>query len=516
MTACAGVRSPFPPPLPSAAAAVYSSADMRSLLMNAVPVKGPPKLEASKGKEWLKQAKAAEELEAASALTTIQETAFDEEEEDDFNAIGTPEERSAAAKLRQRKQKSKDRQQQNRGNVPPPPPPRRSQPKRSVANTLKAARHKVAKRVGVAKKPVSLEGKGGTSIKDSHLALQAYHAYIQKEKSHKRSEGYATMKMNQKYTLRNRAALAQPMGGPGSMNTWALAQNATSSTIKFSKKEALAEVEVERLEEELMSLPEFTPYFTYTLSLGHTVVMFVMLVLSLMSVGQGDFGKIGVSEKEIVCSVENRAECPFGFDGKANFNATRIEAVNPWIGPSQDFLIKFNARLTTCMRTDTAIQAGLALQREQECGTINSCDTGDPDDGFSCCRHIATDNLGMMSKASCREARGVWEQGTSAGGSRLNSLKCSEVEGRIALRPCCQGHKSQCSLTTKTECAFADGFWHNSSELCSEVACLKDVCGSWSEVTQNVAALNEIEEPNQGWRFVWSVEKSHPWQPLET
>ena len=39
-------------------------------------------------------------------------------------------------------------------------------------------------------------------------------------------EAYATMKMNQKCALRNRAVLAQSMGGPGSVDTWALAQNA--------------------------------------------------------------------------------------------------------------------------------------------------------------------------------------------------------------------------------------------------------------------------------------------------
>ena len=49
------------------------------------------------------------------------------------------------------------------------------------------------------------------------------------------SEAYATMKMNQKCAIRNRAVLAQSMGGPGSVDPWALAQNATLSTIKFSK-----------------------------------------------------------------------------------------------------------------------------------------------------------------------------------------------------------------------------------------------------------------------------------------
>lgn len=472
----------------------------------------PPKLAAkNKGKKWLAQAKAAEAAETAAAaeaeavatadleaaldsMTSIQETSFDDD---------------TGKKQKKRRQKQKQ---------PLPPPPagsngrgRRIQPKKyhrkphGVANTLRAARHRMAQGVGLAKREVSLEGKEGTSIKDHHLAVQAYDAFVRKEKTHQRSVGYATTKMNQKYTLRNRAAgrLDNPSGGPGSMNTWALAQSSTVSTMHFSKETRLQENEEERLQEELMSLPEFTPYFTYTLTVVHSIVLLVMMMLSLHT---GDFGKIGIFENEIVCSVENLAECPFGFDGKVNLNATRIDPVNPWIGPSQDFLIRFNARLTTCMRTDTTIQAGLALQREQECGTLNSCDTGNPDDGFSCCRHFATDNLGMMSKAACQAARGEWVQQAVAGRLDPQSVLCSEVEeGRVALRPCCQGHKSQCSLTTKTECAFADGVWHIDKELCSEVACLEGVCGSWKAVTQNAAALNELEQPNQGWRFVWPL-----------
>jgi hypothetical protein len=478
---------------------------------------GPPKLSASKASaNFLAVAEAAEKEDAEVEAAAARAEQLQRKEMYQTRAAALGVELSAINET------SFD------GKPPPAPPPRRIRPPqkrgKQVSNTLKAAKLRTFTAIGITKPPMSLVGLEGTLIKDQTRALAAHAAYVESEKTFKRTDGYATMKMREKYTLRNHAAdraLGVPYGSDAAVPKaymidedkpalpWEVARGATMATTKFEDGKVLEADEEERLKEELASLPTFKPNFIRIMT-GIHVIMCIFLLFYVAAVEEGkSFGKIGIKQEPILCGNGDAFDCPFGFNSRINENATRIEQVNPWIGPTRDFLIKFNVKLTTCMRTDTAIHSKLARQREEtECGTVYPCDPLQIDGGFSCCRQKGSETLGMMSKADCESdaVNGYWETANAlTAGQRPVNVKCSAIEGRITLRPCCQGFKSECSILTASECEFVDGVFHEDKELCSEVACLADTCGGWSKLTPNPLALNEVEAPDQWWRLIWPL-----------
>lgn len=55
------------------------------------------------------------------------------------------------------------------------------------------------------------------------------------------------------------------------------------------------------------------------------------------------------------------------FNGSSDVTGVAYEQVNPWIGPTTDFLIKFNTKFSPCMRTDSAIERSLVRQAQEVC-----------------------------------------------------------------------------------------------------------------------------------------------------
>lgn len=229
-----------------------------------------------------------------------------------------------------------------------------------------------------------------------------------------------------------------------------------------------------------------------------------------------------------------------------------------WLGPSSTFLVKFNSKYSPCMRNDVGIDKDLTIERNREC--CSGCDpnqAGSPfqtqcdaevesdgvtPSGYSCCampnslqltaassndpqntcsgffpnsgifngtKMVTTANgracltasllYGMTSYRECEGYNGVWMRSGNI------NLGCSENSGRITLRPCCIGHKSECQLLTETQCTFEAGIYHSSLQLCGQTPCLAETCTTYAGVTETglpKPTQNKIEEPNQWYRFI--------------
>ncbi|CAL8095150.1 unnamed protein product [Calicophoron daubneyi] len=60
-------------------------------------------------------------------------------------------------------------------------------------------------------------------------------------------------------------------------------------------------------------------------------------------------------------------------------------------------------------------------------------------------------------------------------GNEARHMQC-EVTGR----PCCLGIRGECIITTQEHCKFVHGIYNANAALCSQVNCLRQVCGMWS------------------------------------
>eukprot|EP00041_Stephanoeca_diplocostata_P032880 m.1067731 g.1067731 ORF g.1067731 m.1067731 type:complete len:832 (-) comp24223_c1_seq7:1321-3816(-) len=327
--------------------------------------------------------------------------------------------------------------------------------------------------------------------------MTEYHRFIQKEKKYKKSMGG-----NSLATL---AAKRKPSVGTATIN-------------KVSEETMIRA--------ELLSLPEFSPLFINFITFVQFVVLAGTLILAFQ---EDDIAKWGLNAKPSNCDGDGDGSCPAFFNGSADANGVTYEQVNPWIGPSTDFLIKFNCKFSPCMRTDTAIERSLFRQAQQECcvgcdassSTIafqEICDSAGKE-GFSCCAlGIATPvadrriisavqveqfqatatAAGMTDFNTCADNNGMWLQPNGIG------IECVESP-IVVLRPCCNGVKSQCDLLTASQCAFEGGHWHSTKQLCSQVACMQETCTTYTGIkpaVQDKPAQNQVANPNQWFRFI--------------
>eukprot|EP00038_Savillea_parva_P007140 m.168020 g.168020 ORF g.168020 m.168020 type:complete len:1180 (+) comp12910_c0_seq1:289-3828(+) len=354
-------------------------------------------------------------------------------------------------------------------------------------------------------------------VTDKDEAMREYKAFIQREKQWRREH-------QNTFSSRN-----EPM-------------YATSTIKNCPSHESM-------LRQELLSLPEFKPIFINAVTIIQTLVFLAMVIQSVM---QGEFAKWGVNAQGTTCTDN----CPLSANASAVTGAVQIEPVNPWLGPTSDYLISFYGKFTPCMRSDLEIQRSLTGEANREC-CVN-CDVSAPTSpyqvsceepvvtdaesgrtvpaGYSCCAMPSTritagttNNpqelcesffpssglfngtamvttssgreclplsllYGMTSYLDCESYNGVWMR------SLTTNIPCSETT-RITLRPCCIGHKSECQLLTESQCEFEAGLWHEDKLLCSQVPCLKETCGA-STTGKDKPTQNEIEPPNQWYRFI--------------
>ncbi|XP_058477813.1 inactive rhomboid protein 1-like isoform X4 [Solea solea] len=246
---------------------------------------------------------------------------------------------------------------------------------------------------------------------------------------------------------------------------------------------------------QLEDMDDHRPIFTYWIT-------FVHLLITILAVAIYGIAPVGFSQHETVDSV---------LRNKGVYENVRfVQQQNFWVGPSSEALIHLGAKFSPCMRQDEEIQKLIREKRvrERESG---------------CC--VRNDRSGCLQtlQEECSSTLAVWvkwPQHTSApsvnGELRQHGAVCHQdpriclepasvtphewpdditkwpvctrynsgnhtnlphIDCTITGRPCCIGTKGRCEITSREYCEFMRGYFHEEATLCSQVACMDDVCG---------------------------------------
>ncbi|KAJ3607598.1 hypothetical protein NHX12_024649 [Muraenolepis orangiensis] len=237
------------------------------------------------------------------------------------------------------------------------------------------------------------------------------------------------------------------------------------------------------------------PFFTYWIT-------FVHLLITILAVAVHGIAPVGFSQHETVDSVlRNKGVYE---------NVKFVQQENFWVGPSSEALIHLGAKFSPCMRQDKEvhqlIQEKRAAERRSGCCVRNdrSGCLQTPQDECSTTlavwvkwpqHHSAPYLNGKLREhgavchqdpRTCLEPASVaphewpdditkWPVCTrysSGNHTNLPHMDCS-----ITGRPCCISTKGRCEITSREYCDFMKGYFHEEATLCSQVACLDDVCG---------------------------------------
>ncbi|CAC5394907.1 Inactive rhomboid protein 1,Inactive rhomboid protein 2 [Mytilus coruscus] len=209
------------------------------------------------------------------------------------------------------------------------------------------------------------------------------------------------------------------------------------------------------------------------------------------------------------------------------------EAENLWIGPKQSDLIHLGAKYSPCMRKDENIYNGIAKDLVEE-KTSGCCIRND---GSGCVQSVRSkcsttisefkkynstnpSNLGFLTGAVCGQdpkycrnpasvAPFEWDKNDITNWPYCEDTTApitntSFVAGddrhmtcEISGRPCCHGIQGECMITTREHCNFMQGYYHEDKFLCSQVKCLKQICGMIPFTDDNV--------PDQFYRLWTSI-----------
>ncbi|KAG7244372.1 hypothetical protein INR49_002810 [Caranx melampygus] len=246
---------------------------------------------------------------------------------------------------------------------------------------------------------------------------------------------------------------------------------------------------------QIEDMDDHRPFFTYWIT-------FVHLLVTILAVTIYGIAPVGFTQHETVDSVlRNKGVYE---------NVKFVQQQNFWVGPSSEALIHLGAKFSPCMRQDEEIQKLIQEKRarERESG---------------CC--VRNDRSGclqtLQEECSSTLAEWVkWPQHSSApslnGQPRQYGSVCHQdpriclepasvsphewpdditkwpvctkynsgyhtnlphIDCTITGRPCCIGTKGRCEITSREYCDFMQGYFHEEATLCSQVACMDDVCG---------------------------------------
>uniref|UniRef100_A0A1I8C0E9 Rhomboid domain-containing protein n=1 Tax=Meloidogyne hapla TaxID=6305 RepID=A0A1I8C0E9_MELHA len=239
---------------------------------------------------------------------------------------------------------------------------------------------------------------------------------------------------------------------------------------------------------------DYRPCFTYWISTVHVFVLLFMIL---------NFG-IGTDFLNILYN-------PFGvIERSGNVMTSSLSAAhivvweqnNIWIGPKYSDLVHVGAKYTPCMRRDQKIYEQILNERRIESETTGCCvgpwgcyQTSECPKQFA--QHIKWINGTFPERPNFRVACGqdprycvkprsvhpfLWgidlidwpicEQKASSIPPTVKHMNC-EITGR----PCCIQMHGQCRITSREYCDFVGGYYHPNAVLCSQVSCLREVCG---------------------------------------
>ncbi|XP_063444509.1 inactive rhomboid protein 1-like isoform X2 [Mytilus trossulus] len=252
------------------------------------------------------------------------------------------------------------------------------------------------------------------------------------------------------------------------------------------------------IKSQIANVDDHRPYFTFW-------VTFVQLLVFIVSIAVYGIAPIGVSERV----YEESVMMPNLAFEKVRFS----EAENLWIGPKQADLIHLGAKYSPCMRKDENIYNGIAKDLVEE-KTSGCCIRND---GSGCVQSVRSkcsttisefkkynstnpSSLGFLTGAVCGQDPKYCKNPASVAPFEWNKnditnwpfcedtnaplTNTSFVSGEdrhmtceLSGRPCCHGIQGECMITTREHCNFMQGYYHEDKFLCSQVKCLKQICG---------------------------------------
>ncbi|XP_037546685.1 inactive rhomboid protein 1 [Nematolebias whitei] len=246
---------------------------------------------------------------------------------------------------------------------------------------------------------------------------------------------------------------------------------------------------------QIEDMDDHRPFFTYWIT-------FVHLLITILSVSIYGIAPIGFSQHETVDSVlRNKGVYE---------NVKFVQQQNFWVGPSSEALIHLGAKFSPCMRQDEEIhkltQEKKARERESGCCVRNDRSGCLQTSQEECSSTLAewvkwpqhpsapylNGNLRQHGAVChqdpriCQEPASVSPHEWSDDITRWpictrfnfgNHTNLPHIDCTITGQPCCIGTKGRCEITSREYCDFMHGYFHEEATLCSQVACMDDVCG---------------------------------------
>ncbi|XP_061561976.1 inactive rhomboid protein 1 isoform X4 [Phycodurus eques] len=246
---------------------------------------------------------------------------------------------------------------------------------------------------------------------------------------------------------------------------------------------------------QIEDMDDHRPFFSYWIT-------FVHLLITILAVTIHGIAPVGFSQHETVDSVlRNKGVYE---------NVKFVQQQNFWIGPSSEALIHLGAKFSPCMRQDGEIhklvQEKRAKERESGC-----CVRNDRSGCLQTLQEECSTTLALWVKwpqhpsapylngklrqygAVCHQDPRICQEPASVSPhewpeditkwpvctrySFVNHTNLPHIDCTITGRPCCIGTKGRCEITSREYCDFMHGYFHEEATLCSQVACMDDVCG---------------------------------------
>ncbi|XP_038591902.1 inactive rhomboid protein 1 isoform X2 [Micropterus salmoides] len=246
---------------------------------------------------------------------------------------------------------------------------------------------------------------------------------------------------------------------------------------------------------QIEDMDDHRPFFTYWIT-------FVHLLITILAVSIYGTAPMGFSQHETVDSVlRNKGVYE---------NVKFVQQQNFWWGPSSEALIHLGAKFSPCMRQDQEIhkliQEKRARERESGC-----CVRNDRSGCLQTLQEECSSTLAVWVKwpqhpsapdlngklrqhgSVCHQDPRICQEPASVSPhewpdditkwpvcTRYNSgnhTNLPHIDCTITGRPCCIGTKGRCEITSREYCDFMHGYFHEEATLCSQVACMDDVCG---------------------------------------
>ncbi|XP_062234639.1 inactive rhomboid protein 1 isoform X2 [Platichthys flesus] len=249
------------------------------------------------------------------------------------------------------------------------------------------------------------------------------------------------------------------------------------------------------IKRQIEDMDDHRPFFTYWIT-------FVHLLITILAVTIYGIAPVGFSQHETVDSV---------LRNKGVYESVKfVQQENFWVGPSSEALIHLGAKFSPCMRRDEEIQILMqktrAKERESGC-----CVRNDRSGCLQTLQEECSSTLAVWVKwpqhpsvpylkgelrqhgAVCHQDPRICLEPASVSPhewpdditkwpicTRYNSgnhTNLPHIDCTITGRPCCIGTKGRCEITSREYCDFMHGYFHGEATLCSQVACMDDVCG---------------------------------------